>query len=47
MVRQEVLKHPVRVLTETQRAQFFADGFLVLPDYVPTPVAPASEGRSR
>jgi ectoine hydroxylase len=37
MVRQEVLKHPVRVLTEAQRAQFFADGFLVLPDYVPTP----------
>lgn len=37
MVRQEVLKHPVRVLTEPQRARFFADGFLVLPDYVPAP----------
>jgi hypothetical protein len=35
MLREDVLKHPARVLTEVQRAQFFADGFLVLPDYVP------------
>jgi len=37
MLREDVLKHPTRVLTEAQRARFFADGFLVLPDYVPAP----------
>jgi ectoine hydroxylase-related dioxygenase (phytanoyl-CoA dioxygenase family) len=37
MLREDVLKHPARVLTEAQRASFFADGFLVLPDYVPAP----------
>lgn len=37
MLREDVLKHPARVLTEAQRARFFADGFLVLPDYVPAP----------
>ena len=37
MLREDVLKHPVGVLTEAQRARFFADGFLVLPDYVPAP----------
>ena len=35
MLVQDVLKHPARVLTEAQRAQYFADGFLVLPQYVP------------
>src|SRR2546429_619670 len=37
MLHQDVLKHPARVLTEAQRAQYFADGFLVLPQYVPAP----------
>ena len=37
MLPQDVLKHPTRVLTEAQRAQYFADGFLVLPQYVPAP----------
>jgi len=37
MLPQDVLKHPARVLTEAQRAQYFADGFLVLPQYVPAP----------
>ena len=37
MLREDVLKHPARVLTEAQRARFFADGFLVLPEYVPAP----------
>jgi ectoine hydroxylase len=37
MLREDVLKHPARVLTEAQRARFFADGFLVLADYVPAP----------
>jgi ectoine hydroxylase len=35
MLRQDVLKHPARVLTEAQRAEFFAKGYLTLPDYVP------------
>jgi len=35
MLREDVLKHPTRVLSEAQRARFFADGFLILPDYVP------------
>jgi ectoine hydroxylase len=33
----EILQHPTRVLTEAQRAAYFADGFLVLPDFVPRP----------
>lgn len=37
MLRKDVLKHPARVLTEAQRARYFADGFLVLPEYVPAP----------
>src|SRR5258706_4430661 len=37
MLPQDVLKHPARVLTEAQRAQYFADGFLVLAQYVPAP----------
>ncbi|HXR59261.1 MAG TPA: phytanoyl-CoA dioxygenase family protein [Burkholderiales bacterium] len=35
MLRQDVLKHPARVLTESQRERYFADGFLVLPGHVP------------
>ena len=37
MKRQDVLKHPATVLTEAQRQQFFDEGFLVLPGYVPEP----------
>src|ERR1044072_791285 len=37
MLPQDVLKNPARVLSEAQRAQYFADGFLVLPEYVPQP----------
>ena len=37
MLRQDVLKHPTRVLTQAQRERYFADGFLVLPEYVPAP----------
>jgi len=35
MKREDVLKHPVTVLTEAQRRAFFDDGFVALPDYVP------------
>jgi len=35
MKPQDVLKHPVTVLTEAQRQAFFDNGFVVLPDYVP------------
>ncbi len=35
MKPEDVLKHPPRILTESQRARYFADGYLVLPDYVP------------
>jgi ectoine hydroxylase len=35
MKQQDVLKHPTNVLTAAQRQQFFDEGFLVLPDYVP------------
>jgi hypothetical protein len=34
MKPEDVLTHPVLVLTEAQRTAYFADGFLVLPDYV-------------
>lgn len=37
MLPQDVLKHPARVLSEAQRARYFAEGFLVLPQYVPAP----------
>ncbi len=37
MLRETVLKHPARVLTEAQRAKFFADGYLTLPNYVTQP----------
>ena len=37
MKPQDVLKHPTNVLTEAQRQQFFDEGFVVLPDYVPEP----------
>ena len=37
MLPQDILKNPARVLSEAQRAQYFADGFLVLPQYVPAP----------
>lgn len=32
---EDVLAHPPLVLTEAQRAAYFSDGFLVLPEYVP------------
>lgn len=35
MTPQEVMQHPVKVLTDAQRESFFRNGFLVLPDYVP------------
>jgi ectoine hydroxylase len=35
MKPQDVMQHPVNVLTEAQRESFFRNGFLVLPDYVP------------
>ncbi|PPQ36168.1 phytanoyl-CoA dioxygenase family protein [Rhodopila globiformis] len=35
MKPEDVLTHPALVLTEVQRIAYFADGFLVLPDYVP------------
>jgi len=41
---QDVLRFPARVLSEAQRAQYFADGFLVLPDYVPVPWLPRLQG---
>ncbi len=34
MKPEDVRKHPPRILSEAQRARYFADGFLVLPDYV-------------
>ena len=37
MKPQDVLKHPTNVLTAAQRQQFFDEGFLVLPNYVPEP----------
>ena len=37
MLRKDVLKHPARVLTQAQRERYFADGFLILPEYVPAP----------
>jgi ectoine hydroxylase len=33
---EDVLAHPPIVLTGAQRSAYFTDGFLVLPDYVPT-----------
>jgi hypothetical protein len=38
MKPEDVLAHPASVLTEAQRAAYFSDGFLVLPDYVPKPM---------
>ena len=35
MKPQDVLQHPTHVLTADQRAAYFRDGYLVLPDYVP------------
>lgn len=35
MLQDQVLSHPARVLSEDQRAQFFEQGYLVLPDFVP------------
>jgi ectoine hydroxylase-related dioxygenase (phytanoyl-CoA dioxygenase family) len=37
MLAQDILNNPARVLSEAQRAQYFAQGFLVLPEYVPAP----------
>ena len=37
MKPQDVLQHPTNVLTAAQRQQFFDEGFLVLPGYVPEP----------
>jgi ectoine hydroxylase len=37
MKPEDVLLHAPLVLTEVQRTAYFADGFLVLPDYVPEP----------
>ena len=45
MLRDEVLKHPTRVLTETQRAAFFAKGYLTLPNYVPSAGSPGCAPR--
>jgi hypothetical protein len=37
MRTEDVLAHRPTVLTEAQRASYFSDGFLVLPNYVPGP----------
>ena len=37
MKAQDVLQHPTNVLTAAQRQQFFDEGYLVLPNYVPAP----------
>jgi ectoine hydroxylase len=31
----DVMQHPLNVLSDAERKSFFSDGFLVLPDYVP------------
>ncbi len=36
MKPEDVLRHPAIVLTESQRSAYFSDGFLVVPDYVPS-----------
>lgn len=41
MLAEKVRQYPAKVLTEAQREQYFRDGFLILPDYVP----PAWVGR--
>jgi ectoine hydroxylase len=35
MKAEDVMKHPLNVLSETQRRRFFRDGYLIVPDYVP------------
>jgi hypothetical protein len=35
MKPEDILAYPATVLTEAQRTAYFADGFLILPDYVP------------
>ncbi len=35
MLAEKVRQYPTNVLTEAQRLQYFRDGFLILPDYVP------------
>jgi ectoine hydroxylase len=35
LLAEHVLKQPLNVLTEGQRACYFDDGYLILPDYVP------------
>jgi len=36
MLPEKVRQHRTKVLSEPQREQYFRDGFLILPDYVPT-----------
>src|SRR5690606_13872917 len=35
MKPEDVMRHPLNVLTHAQRLRYFRDGYLVLPDYVP------------
>lgn len=35
MKPEDVMRHPLNVLTHEQRLRYFRDGYLVLPDYVP------------
>lgn len=35
MLVEKIRQHPTNVLTEAQREQYFRDGFLILPNYVP------------
>jgi ectoine hydroxylase len=35
MKAENVMKHPLNVLTEAQRRRFFRDGYLIVPDYMP------------
>lgn len=35
MKPEDVMRHPLNVLTEAQRRRFFSSGYLILPDYVP------------
>ncbi len=35
MKPEDVMRHPLNVLTQAQRLRYFRDGYLVLPNYVP------------
>jgi hypothetical protein len=37
MKPEDVMRHPLSVLSEAQRRRYFSNGYLILPDYVPEP----------